>query len=702
MSRNILVKLLFVLLFFAHVFCHGIDEFPITNTISCEKTNGAIRSVHTELKSTSKTSKDATNFFVCGFRFKIKGAKKEEVWTKLYAAEQVFKSGAGEIDGAHKKNLEAMHEKFHEIASQGKEEHNMAARLIASIFGIVEARSEQEDGALKKAFKIPESPKSDESDKGGFEVRKKITQLARSPKITEDVVLTKLDAQALDRFLEGSSKQQSQLIKHLSSQLQNIKEEYKRTITSGSQRHYALINSDSEAKAIVSLGDERYLLNLIRKVSNEIENGAKIIAIEFHGYTTKDMCPLCYTNFNIVQYIANELAYDKIEPNVGFLGNLKWMLISEKLAEKSCQTAIIISSSEEFPDPKDNGDIGNPLWCILPSPHDSFEYSRVNQFRFQEAEEKEGSAPKVIVEGLVASKPKETISKKPPQVLTPGGLKIIQKLEYDVMCHVEKTAGFWLFKWTYITPVRLVLKDNGIVEEDFKSITEIKKGKQILFYKDKEHYYPSRTIAPLPTKPKGAFSPPQKISNRILARLEGTGYVVKDAGGGGDCGPLSILFSLGKALSEENVRTLREGVSAPMWSDYLDALGNIGYGDEDANPALDLFRSQAERIGTMGSWIEPSDFSHIARYIEKCIVLFTNNNNVWNYYYFDPVSDEAQILGKNVNHNATHEDSVRRVIERYRGVNPDTIFIYGRFGGVGSSSSSNAMGHYQAIVAVGK
>jgi hypothetical protein len=548
----------------------------------------------------------------------------------------------------------------------------------------VESRSKQDINALKPSEDKPEQLAPDSKPKPKSKQEEptigRIKKLAHSNENSEPISISKEQAVKFDEFLGESKKGQKQLIVSLQNMLKKKIQEGDSLKQSASMRHYALVNSDSEAKAIVFLNDESNLLSLINEVK---EQDYEIVAIEFHGYTTKDMCALCYTNFNIIQYIANNLDYSNPGINMGFLGRLKCLLIHKNLASKDCQTAIIISSSEEFP-AKDAG--GNLLWHVLPSPHNSFEYGRVNQFRFQKDEEKgkekvsEESSPASITPPTIVQESSPKYEIPSPQYLTPKALQIIQKSGHNAVRFVKKTAGFLCWKWTYITPIRLVVKDDIIVEQELKLEkdieTLIKGGKLLFYYKDKENYYPFRIrrATPLPAKAKGTFSPPKEILQRRLNRFKGTKYTVRDAGGGGDCGPLSVLLSLEKNLTENEVRTLREGVAAPMRCDYFSVIQAISLDDKDAGHDLKLLGEQIRRIETMGSYIGPEDFLHIARYIKKCIVLFTNTDGVWIYYVFNATRDQDGKMCKAISNDPINDDSVKRVIERYEDKN--AIFIY--------------------------
>ena len=93
--------------------------------------------------------------------------------------------------------------------------------------------------------------------------------------------------------------------------------------------------TDSETQSIYMLNDKKYLqFHLIAKLPNK-----EIASIEFHGCSTFDMCPFCFTHMNMVQCLSNNNA------KAGFLCLLKNLLIEKKLlTNPNIPTTIIISS----------------------------------------------------------------------------------------------------------------------------------------------------------------------------------------------------------------------------------------------------------------------------------------------------------------------------------------------------------------------
>ena len=140
---------------------------------------------------------------------------------------------------------------------------------------------------------------------------------------------------------------------------------------------YRCYNSDSELHALYVL--QCMVDDIALKIASIASKDEKITAIEFHGCTTRDMCPLCYTNMNCMQFLANK------KQGVGFLGALLERLKMIGRADNSTNSATFISSLEEFPSKKD-GDGGNLLWVTEDEPVFAIEPGFVYQFRFTEPE----------------------------------------------------------------------------------------------------------------------------------------------------------------------------------------------------------------------------------------------------------------------------------------------------------------------------
>jgi hypothetical protein len=616
MSRNVLSILWLVAFFFHRVFCYGIGEFPITNTVQHERVDGAILTHHQTLREAtikSVKNQESTNCFKCGFRLKIGVPPETDYWTDLYDIDEIFKSGAGQISKIHQITLAGIHGKFYEIVRQEVDTHNITgAQLIASIFNIVETRSGKEDGASKKVFKMLETPKNDNPKATDSKVMRTIRTLAHSKDATSEIVVTRDQAKALHNFIETRNKQQSKLITDLRGQLERIIQEYDKTTRTGSQRYYALINSDSEAKAIVFLSDENNLSSLIAKVKPEIKDGGEILAIEFHGYTTQDMCPLCYTNFNIIQYIANKLNYEESEENIGFLASLKRLLISEGLADKSCKTAIVISSSEEFPGPEVGG---NLLWHELSTPHNIVEYDRVNQFRFQDGKEKEEPKQDKKEQDSSSGVPQKDLHKdKQPQATTDPAIAWFSAFSQEL--HFERGASTVTYK----------------------------------------------TASSLPN----IF--PQKA-------LSGYEYKLIDVPGDGNCGIWATLACLHPEWQNQifyihydemiKLRALATASAIDLHKKHDDNLGK--------------YSSMAARLITPYKWISSLDYLGIAHAINRDIIIITNITEQKSVEFFkkdgtsEPIFNWAQgdaefnmLKGKQV-----ITESIRR--------NNDAIIIYQTF-----------------------
>lgn len=116
---------------------------------------------------------------------------------------------------------------------------------------------------------------------------------------------------------------------------------------------YRCYNSNSELHALYVL--QCIVDDIAQKIKQIVPEGEKIATIEFHGCTFRDMCPLCYTNMNCMQFLANE------KKDNGILGALLERLKTMKYVDDSTNSATIISSLEAFPS-KNFG--GNLLWDI--------------------------------------------------------------------------------------------------------------------------------------------------------------------------------------------------------------------------------------------------------------------------------------------------------------------------------------------------
>lgn len=142
-------------------------------------------------------------------------------------------------------------------------------------------------------------------------------------------------------------------------------------VKNGDLAHYCMYNSDSELHALYVL--QHIVDDIAVKMANIVTEGEKIVKIEFHGCTTRDMCPLCYTNMNCMQFLANQ------KQGVGFLGPLLERLKMMGCADYSTNSATFISSLEEFPSS------GNRLWDIDESVS-AIVPGFVYQFRFTKPE----------------------------------------------------------------------------------------------------------------------------------------------------------------------------------------------------------------------------------------------------------------------------------------------------------------------------
>lgn len=99
----------------------------------------------------------------------------------------------------------------------------------------------------------------------------------------------------------------------------------------------AIRTTDSETRSIYEFNSKKYLQN---NLITELPKDKKVVSIEFHGCTTFDMCPFCFANMNMVQFLANH------NKDVGFLGLLKSLLKKQEslVNPNDTSTTIIISS----------------------------------------------------------------------------------------------------------------------------------------------------------------------------------------------------------------------------------------------------------------------------------------------------------------------------------------------------------------------
>ena len=149
----------------------------------------------------------------------------------------------------------------------------------------------------------------------------------------------------------AAAKNQAMLLKTIDARSIDLEGKVKYDVSN------AMRSTDSEAGAIYIL-QQRYIIdNIINKVMSFLKKLATsnsdltklranpkltVTSIEFHGCTTRDMCALCFTNMNIIQY----LSYKQQTFGFSFLGYLK-QRIQEKNSQAPCSTKIFISSFKE-------------------------------------------------------------------------------------------------------------------------------------------------------------------------------------------------------------------------------------------------------------------------------------------------------------------------------------------------------------------
>lgn len=106
----------------------------------------------------------------------------------------------------------------------------------------------------------------------------------------------------------------------------------------------AMRSTDSEAGALYVLQHKYVIDNIINQLCLQIPAGVQISSIEFHGCTTRDMCALCFTNMNIIQYLCND-ASDYNTLQFSFLRYLKHRLSDLGRLAEDCSTKMFISST---------------------------------------------------------------------------------------------------------------------------------------------------------------------------------------------------------------------------------------------------------------------------------------------------------------------------------------------------------------------
>ena len=158
-----------------------------------------------------------------------------------------------------------------------------------------------------------------------------------------------LDCVKLETSANAATRNLAMLLKTLNGRSKNFRGELDRQVLS------AMRTTDSEASAICVLQHKFVIDNIIERLTEIlIENYAtkpQIVSIEFHGFTTRDMCPLCFTNMNIIQYLCNDpTPYNPVK--FSFLKYLKHKLQTERYPEgptyatATCSTKIFISSQK--------------------------------------------------------------------------------------------------------------------------------------------------------------------------------------------------------------------------------------------------------------------------------------------------------------------------------------------------------------------
>ena len=316
---------------FANCYILRCEHFPLTKAL--DKIPEDCKQLHKFLcKKVLTGSSGQRNRFACAFVIKTSTNQQKTIYVDQIE-KQTFKAEQNYYANLAKKETmgEGMESPIVSAAgriNQGKKTINLTVNISQNIF---------ENGAFVNADQIPLYCLEQEN----IEIKKLVKNVQASS--FPMTLMQRLFFSQVSLFCERESK----------------------------NALYRCYNSDSELHALYVLG--KMCESIASKIKGSLAEDEKITAIEFHGCTTRDMCPLCYTNMNCMQFLANE------KGSVGLLGALLARLKCMGYADDSTSSATFISSLEEFP-PE-----GNNLWNIeeiAPVIGPGFVY----QFRFTKPE----------------------------------------------------------------------------------------------------------------------------------------------------------------------------------------------------------------------------------------------------------------------------------------------------------------------------
>lgn len=358
----------------------------------------------------------------------------------------------------------------------------------------------------------------------------------------------------------------------------------------GDSAHYCIYNTDSESHALYVLS--KMVNRIAAKVKNRLGADEKIQRIEFHGCSTRDLCPLCYTNMNCVQFLANK------KQNFGILGALLDVFKTMDCADDSCETATFISSLQEF---QSVDNTANPLWDLDES-ITSIVPGFVYQFRLSNAEIGK-------------------IMNTNEQALRAGvaGMVDLSSIPMDLEEMVPDSGTMSIDDGSTLHPAPII--------------------------PPKETQTHSHSTAETPA---ADVSGNDTLVELQLARA---GYRLQNVPGDGNCAFWSILVAQGK-ISDEELGKLMEAYESlktelgysPNWSDCKDVLRKAA--PEAVEKMIQLRNSCG--LGDVGKWEKEEDLRGIASVIENPIVLVQVRDGTVTYTLYATENAGTNLTGPDV------------------------------------------------------
>ena len=312
----------FCLFLFITQFCFGV--FPITNTLQRDDCKPSTLNIHTKLKDLIRVKRKA-NYFACAFNFIIIQSELSKKKVSPFVVHRNIRSSTKTIDKQRRVTVPTYRVRQHllylteNLVKKAKINNNFIKKIgfVGNDQGVFIFKSEKKAGTVKANY-------------------------ARIVKLQK----------AFYKF----SQSEERSVKLLAGNLHTVN-----LRTASAPQNYSLVNTDSEAHAIVILQEREVIQSICKKVIDQLASNEYIVGIEFHGCTTRDMCTLCLTNFNILQYLALKSG----SLSESFLGMLKQELIDAGKARSPFTVTTVISSLQEFPPIKHGG---NGLWYLIYRP----------------------------------------------------------------------------------------------------------------------------------------------------------------------------------------------------------------------------------------------------------------------------------------------------------------------------------------------